>query len=124
MKDQEPTRDDEQPSKKLKATKNAAEVQRAADPKKADKKNSSSSENSKSGEQPADEQEEEDDKRAEVAQTVSQNNTKSETKPTTDEINEHKMVIFLTGKPVSERSRYAKAFKFPTKVCCSYELCR
>jgi hypothetical protein len=30
-----------------------------------------------------------------------------------------KMVIFLTGKPSSARSRYAKAFKFPTKVSSS-----
>jgi hypothetical protein len=27
-----------------------------------------------------------------------------------------KMILFLTGKPSSARSRYAKAFKFPTKV--------
>lgn len=32
-----------------------------------------------------------------------------------DEVHE-KMVMFLTGKPSSERSRYAKAFKFPTKL--------
>ena len=28
-----------------------------------------------------------------------------------------KMIWFLTGKPASARSKYAKAFKFPTKVC-------
>ena len=27
-----------------------------------------------------------------------------------------KMIVFLTGKPSSERSRYDKAFKFPVKV--------
>ncbi len=27
-----------------------------------------------------------------------------------------KMILFLTGRPSSARSRYAKAFKFPTKV--------
>ena len=117
MKDQEPTRGNEPPSKRLKATENA-EVRRAADPK--DDKKNSSSKNSIIGEQANEQQDA--DKRAEKAQTVSQNSTKSETKPTADEINEHKMILFLTGKPASERSRYAKAFKFPTKVCCSYEL--
>jgi len=33
-----------------------------------------------------------------------------------------RMILFLTGKPSCERSRYAKAFKFPQKVrvvvCC------
>jgi hypothetical protein len=35
---------------------------------------------------------------------------------------QEKMVLFLTGKPSGARSRYAKAFKFPSKVSDSFQV--
>jgi hypothetical protein len=49
-------------------------------------------------------------------QDTSPNRPKTSSSSDNEKDIQEKMVLFLTGKPSSARSRYAKAFKFPSKV--------
>lgn len=49
-------------------------------------------------------------------QDTSPNGPKTSSSSDNEKDLQEKMVLFLTGNPSSARSRYAKAFKFPSKV--------